>query len=128
MDDPVVVSKCQLCASIDGCAWKFPENRHHLPLKENLARVHDNGEDVHVKLLATVGESFTHRGERLNTLDPLDGIFEDDVLVIVREDVRPVGFSFPVVGSGPKFADPINGQRLGDDLVLTFLVDGHGLQ
>ena len=77
------------------------EHHHHFPFKKYLARIHRHRDDLHVQLFAAFGESRTHRSERIDSLDALDAVLEDDLLVIVGEDVRPVGLAFSIEGSGP---------------------------
>jgi hypothetical protein len=108
MDNPVVIAESKLGAAIDGRAGESPEHHHHFPLKESIAPIHDNREDIHSELLAAFGEPIAHGGELCDALDPLDAVFENNVFVIIGEEMRPVGLPSPVVGLGPELADPFD--------------------
>jgi hypothetical protein len=85
--NPVVIAYGQFGTSEDRCAWKISKNHDHLPLEENILRIHNNGDDIHVELFTTFCKTITHRGELFNSLHPLDAILEDDVLMIVGKNV-----------------------------------------
>jgi hypothetical protein len=53
----------------------------------------------------------------------LDTILENDILMIVRENVRPVRLLFCVVGSGPKFTKSFGGKRFHNALCITPMMD-----
>jgi hypothetical protein len=118
VNDPVIVTKSKFSASKQRGAWKFLEHHQHFPFQKDLTVIHDTREDIHIDLLATRGKPVAHRGELGDPLDPLDAVLEDDILVIVGEKMRPIRFSFPVVGPGPEFT-----KLFGCEWFHIFLVD-----
>ncbi len=46
-----------------------------------------------------------HFDESRFTLDLLDGVLEDDLIVIIGEDMGPIWFAAGVVGLGPELED-----------------------
>jgi hypothetical protein len=122
MDDPVILTDGQLGAAEEWCGWIFIERQHHLPLEEDVTGFFDDREDLHVELPAAFYEPATHGLEVIDPLHFLDAIFKDDVLVVVREEVRPVRFPLPVVSQRPEFTYPFGCQWFHIDLALVFFL------
>ena len=101
MNNPVIRTEGQLGASIERHGRILIEHHHHFPFKKYLTGIHRHRDDLHVQLFATFGEPSAHRTERVNPLDALDAVLEDDLFVIVGEDVRLVRLPFCIVDSGP---------------------------
>jgi len=110
LDDPAVVAEGELRAAVDGGTGPPSELHLHLPLQEDVTALHHHRADVHVDLLAAPGEPLAQGFERIDAFDTLDTVLEDDVLVVVGEDVRPVGLALAVVGLRPEFAHKVGGE------------------
>jgi hypothetical protein len=110
MDDPVILIQDKLGASIYRRRRIFVEPHHHFPLEKDLPGIHSHGADLHIQLFTALGEPLAHRFKFFHALDPLDAVLEDDVLMIIRENMRPVRFAIRVVSPGPKFAKQFGGE------------------
>lgn len=122
MDDAVVLGEGELAAAVERRGGVLLEAHRHRPLQEGFVSLHSDRGDVHIERLAAVRQPGAHGLEVLNALDALDAVLEDDLLVIVGEEVRPVRLAGGVVGLAPQLADPIGGQFLGH-----IAPDGKGL-
>ena len=69
--------------------------------------------DIHIQLLTAVRQPVAHGLEVLNAFNALDAVLEDDVVVIIGKDVRPVRLTFGVIGLAPEVTDAIGCQFLG---------------
>lgn len=98
LDDPAVVAESELRAAVDRRAGPPSELHLHLPLQEDVTALHHDRTDVHIDLLAAPGEPVAQSDESVDAFDALDAVLKDDVLVVVGEDVRPVGLACAVVG------------------------------
>jgi len=85
--NPVIFADREFRTSIKRGGWESFKAHHHFPLKEDIVRIHDNGEDVHAKLFATFSQPVAHRNEFRFTLDPLNAIFENDIFMIIWENM-----------------------------------------
>ena len=74
MDDPVIIPKSQLGASIHRRAGEPLEHHHHLPLHKGLIRIHHNRYNVHIQLLAARRQPVAHRRKIFNPLDFLNNV------------------------------------------------------
>ncbi len=109
-DDPAILMQSQPRDSIDRRAGIPLELHRHLPLHEDaVVRSYDTGQ-MHPQLLATACQAHAHGLEVLKPADFLNAVSEDDILVVVGEDVGPVGFTFAVVGCRPQRAYFVHGQ------------------
>ena len=91
MNNAVVRTERQLGASKERCGRILVEHHHHFPFKKYLTGIHCYRDDLHVQLFAAFGESRAHRAERLDPLDTLDAILEDDLIVIAGRKMSQSG-------------------------------------
>ena len=113
MDDAVIVSEGQLGAAVDRGAGELLEHHGHGPLEECDVALYNHIRDVHVQLLAAVRQPVAHGLKVFNTLDPLDTVLKDDIVVIIGKDVRPIRFPLSVIGLAPKFSDCVRRESFG---------------
>ena len=125
-DDPAVVAEGEFRAAVDWRTGPVPELHLHFPLQEDVAALHHDRADVHVDLLAAPGEAGAQCLERLDAFDALDAILEDDILVVVGEDVRPVGLALAIVGLRPEFAHKVGGEGFDIGFVFRYSRVVHG--
>ena len=101
-DDAIVFAKGELGAAVHGRAGKFLEDHGHLPFHENLIPGLGDGRNIHVELFAALGEAVAQGDEIFFAFHALDAVLKDDVVVIIRKDMRPIGLAFAIVGLRPK--------------------------
>ena len=95
-DDAPIFSQCEAGAAIDGCAGEFLEDHHHCPFENDEVIAGSDRGNVHVELFTAFGEAVAQSNEILFAFDALDAVLKDDVLMVVRKDVRPVRFALAV--------------------------------
>ena len=108
MCDAMIFAKGELCAAEHGGAGKFLEDHGHLPFHEDLVFSLGNGRNVHVQLFAAVREPVAEGDEIFLAFHALNAVLKNNIVMIVREDMRPIGFSFMVIGLRPKPQDIIS--------------------
>ena len=101
-DDAIVFAKGELGAAVHGRAGKFLEDHGHLPFHEDLILGLSDGRNIHVELFAALGEAVAQGDEIFFAFHALDAVLKDDVVVIIRKDMRPIGLAFAIVGLRPK--------------------------
>lgn len=101
-DDAMVFAKGELGAAEHGRVGKFFEDHGHLPFHENLILVLRNGRNIHAQLLAALGEAVAEGDEIFLAFHSLDAILKNNIIMVVRENVRPIRLSLAVVGLRPK--------------------------
>ena len=116
MNDPVVGSERELGTAKYRRGRIFIEHHHQLPLEEDLIRIRRQGEDFHAQLFTTPGEALAHGFELLDPLNPLDAILKDNIIMVIREDMRPVRLAFRVVGPGPELPEALCSERLQGEI------------
>ena len=97
VDDAVIRSDRQLCATKEWRARVFIELHHHRPLHEHRVAVLHNGMDFHIQLPAAAGQPPAHLNESCFPCDLLDTVLEYDLIMVIRKYVRPIRFSFIVI-------------------------------
>lgn len=101
-DDAIVFSEGELGAAVHGRAGKFLEDHGHLPFHEDLILGLGDGRNIHVELFTALGEAVAQGNEILFAFHALDAVLKDDVVVIIRKDMRPIGLALAIVGLRPK--------------------------
>jgi hypothetical protein len=74
------------------------EPNGHLPFHKNEVPLHDSIDNFHFQLFGALCQTLRHRGKFADSPDFLDGIPEMDIVIVIGENVRPVGFAFGVIG------------------------------
>ena len=97
MENAVVFADGELGTTIHRGGGIFFEAHDHDPLHKDDLALHDDIQNLHIELFTARGKPVAHRLEISYALDPLDAILEDDLIVIVGKDVRPVRFALFVV-------------------------------
>ena len=107
LDDAVVVTKGELCAPEHGSAGKFFKYHGHFPFEEDLVFTLRDGRNIHAQLFATLCQASALCHEVLFACHLLDAVLKDDVLMVIRENVRPIRLALAVIGLRPKSQDII---------------------
>ncbi len=97
MDDAIVITERQPGAAKHRGAGVLVKPHDHLPIHQNDIAVFNNVLDFHIQLLTAPGQSVAHLLEGFNPLYTLDAVFKNDVIGIIREDVRPIRFALAVI-------------------------------
>jgi len=110
VNDAVVLTDGQFGAAKNGRDRVLFKAHFHFPLEEHHIGFHHDGLDFHVQLFTTFGQPVAHAGEFFDALDALDAVFKNDILVVIRKNMRPVRLAVWVVGFRPQRTDPIDGE------------------
>lgn len=101
-DDTMVLAKGEFGAAEHGRAGKLFEDHGHLPFHEDLILILRNGRNIHVQLFAALGEAVAQGNEIFLAFHPLNAVLKNDIIMVVRENMRPIGLSLAVIGLRPK--------------------------
>lgn len=125
-DDPAILVERQPGRPVHGRIRELLKRHRHLQVHQDDRPFAGQRDNIHPQASAAAGQAQAHRLERVDPLDPLDGVLKDDLRMVVGKEVRPVRLSVRVVGFRLQLTDLIQAELacVAAGIIVTWAI-GH---